>query len=139
MDQSHVTDCQAYDHSGCWPVVKYCSVIMILSLYCNGWPVVGLDRLEHCSVNEIYSNSLKFNPFSGHSSFRDFKERPLVMKVHGQTLMAMKSGCKIYTHKCYATLEWPLVLHFKHRIYVAHNLCIVPLENNSARESALKM
>ena len=42
------------------------------------------------------------------------------MKVH---LMAMKSGCKIYTHKCYVTREWPL---FKHVGCVAHNLCNVP-------------
>ena len=40
----------------------------------------------------------------------------IVTKVHSQTLMAMKSGCQIYTHKCYVTLEWPLVLHFKHRM-----------------------
>ena len=40
----------------------------------------------------------------------------IVTKVHSQTLMAMKSGCKIDTHKCYITLEWPLVLHFKHRL-----------------------
>ena len=43
------------------------------------------------------------------------------MKVHNsyegvQTLMAMKSGCKINTQKCYVTLEWPLMLHFKHRL-----------------------
>ena len=63
-------------------------------------------------MNEIYSNSLKLNPFSGHTSLRVFT----VMKVHGETLMAMKSGCKMYTHKCYATLEWPLMLHFKHRL-----------------------
>ena len=24
----------------------------------------------------------------------------------------MKSGCKMYTQKCYVTLEWPLMLHF---------------------------
>ena len=40
----------------------------------------------------------------------------IVTKVHSQTLMAMKSGCKIYTHECYVTLEWPLMLHFKHRM-----------------------
>ena len=57
------------------------------------------------------------------------------MKVHSQTLMAMKSGCKIYTQKCYVTLEWPLMLHLKHRLCcVAHNLCNVPSENNSACE-----
>ena len=59
------------------------------------------------------------------------------MKVHGQTIMAMTSGCKIYTHKCYVILEWPLMLHFKHRIccpqFVQH-----ALRKNSARESALK-
>ena len=61
------------------------------------------------------------------------------MKVHSQTLMAMKSGCKIYTQKCYVTLEWPLMLHFKHRLTcVAHNLCNVPSENNSACEVPLK-
>ena len=45
-----------------------------------------------------------------------FTGRQIVMKVHSQTLMAMKSGCKIYTQKCYVTLEWPLMLHFKHRL-----------------------
>ena len=28
----------------------------------------------------------------------------------------MKSECKIYTLKFYVALEWPLVLHFKHRM-----------------------
>ena len=62
------------------------------------------------------------------------------MKVHSQTLMAMKSGCKIDTQKCYVTLEWPLMLHFKYRFNrcVAHNLCNVPSENNSACEVPLK-
>ena len=64
------------------------------------------------------------------------------MKVHSQTLMAMKShsGCKMYTQKCYVTLEWPLMLHFKHTGVgcVAHNLCNVPSENNSACEVPLK-
>ena len=58
------------------------------------------------------------------------------MKVHSQTLLAMKSGFKIDTQKCYVTFEWSLMLHFKHGC-VAH-LCNVPSENNSARESALK-
>ena len=58
---------------------------------------MGLDRLEHCSVNEIYSNGLKLYPFSGHSSFRVIHWETIVMKVHGQTLLAMKSRCKIYT------------------------------------------
>ena len=31
------------------------------------------------------------------------------MKVHSQTLMAMKSGCKMYTQKCYVTLKRPLM------------------------------
>ena len=43
----------------------------------------------------------------------------------------------IYTQKCYVTLEWPLMLHFKHSL-VAHNLCNVPSENNSACEVPLK-
>ena len=49
------------------------------------------------------------------------------MKVHSQTLMAMKSGCKIYTQKCYVNIGC-----------VAHNLCKVPSENNSACEVPLK-
>ena len=55
------------------------------------------------------------------------------MKVHSQTLMAMKSGCKIYTQKCYVTLEWPL-WYISNIGCVAHNLCNVPSENNSACE-----
>ena len=41
------------------------------------------------------------------------------MKVH---LMAMKSGCKIYTHKCYVTANGP----FSNIECVAHNVCNVP-------------
>ena len=48
-------------------------------------------------MNDIYSNGLKLYPFSGHSSFRVIHWETIVMKVHGQTLMAMKSGCKMYT------------------------------------------
>ena len=68
-------------------------------------------------MNEIYSNGLKLYPFSGHSGFKVIHwETILVMKMHGQTLMVMKSGCNMYTHKCDVTLEWPLMLHFKHRM-----------------------
>ena len=67
-------------------------------------------------MNELYSNGLKLYPFSGHSGFKVIHWETIVMKVHGQTLMAMKSGCKMYTHKCYVILEWTLVLHFKHRM-----------------------
>ena len=78
------------------------------------------------------------------SFLRTFKfygdsQETIVTKAHSQTLMAMKSGCKIYTQKCYVTLEWPLMLHFKHIGCLAHTLCNVPSENNSAHESALKM
>ena len=67
-------------------------------------------------MNEIYSNGLKLYLFSGHSGFKFIHWETIVMKVHGQTLMAMKSGCKIYTHKCYViVLEWP-ILHFKRRM-----------------------
>ena len=64
-------------------------------------------------MNEIYSNGLKLYPLSGHSGFKVIHWKTIVMKEH---LMAMKSGCIIYTHKCYVTLEWPLMLHFKHRM-----------------------
>ena len=47
----------------------------------------------------------------------------------------MKSGCKIYTQKCYVTLG-PLC-YISNMGCVAHNLCNVPSENNSACESAL--
>ena len=60
------------------------------------------------------------------------------MKVHSQTLMAMKSGCKMYTHKCYVTLEWPLMLHFKHRM-CCPLFVQCALRKFYARESALKM
>ena len=60
------------------------------------------------------------------------------MKWRGQTLMAMKSGCKIYTHKCYVTLEWPHMLHFKHRV-CCPQFVQYALRKNYARESALKM
>ena len=91
-------------------------------------------------MNQIYSNGLKFI-FLGHSCFRVIHWETIITKVHSQTLMAMKSGCKMYTHKCYVTLEWPLMLHFKHSLIgcVAHYLGNVPSENNYARESALKM
>ena len=36
-------------------------------------------------------------PFWGHSSFRVIHWETIVTKVHSQTLMAMKSGSKIYT------------------------------------------
>ena len=63
-------------------------------------------------MNELYSNGLKLYPFSGHSGFKVIHWETIVMKV----LMAMKSGCEIYTHKCYVILEWTLMLHFKHRM-----------------------
>ena len=86
-------------------------------------------------TKQTHSNGLKLNPFSGDSSFRVFT----VMKVHFQTLMAMKSGCKIYTHTNVTQhLNGPLC-YISNIGYVAHNLCNVPSENNSARESALKM
>ena len=62
----------------------------------------------------------------------------IVTKVRSQTLMAMKSGCNIYTQKCYITLDWPLC-YISNIGCVAHNLCNVRSENNSACESALKM
>ena len=37
-------------------------------------------------MNEIYSNSLKLYPFSGHSGFKVIHRKTIVMKVH---LMAM--------------------------------------------------
>ena len=86
-------------------------------------------------MNKIYSNGLKLYPFSGHSSVRVIHWETIVMKVHGQMLMAMKSGCKMYTRKCYVTLEWPL-MHISNIGCVAHNLCNVPSENNSVCESA---
>ena len=54
---------------------------------------------------------LKVDFFLGHSCFRVIHWETIITKVHSQTLMAMKSGCKMYTHKCYVTLEWPLMLH----------------------------
>ena len=36
-------------------------------------------------------------PFRGHSSFTVIHWETIVTKVHSQMLMAMKSGCKIYT------------------------------------------
>ena len=96
-------------HSGCWPVVKYCSVSTVTREYD---PFIVI---EHCSVNQIYSNGVKLI-FLGHSCFRVIHWETIITKVHSQTLMAMKSGCKMYTHKCYVTLEWPLMLHFKHRM-----------------------
>ena len=67
------------------------------------------------------------------------------MKVHSQTLLVMKSGCKFYTQKCYVTLEWSLMLHFKHRMCCP--MCLqkiiprakVPLKCNFTNKSALKM
>ena len=50
----------------------------------------------------------------------------------------MKSGCKMYTHKCYVTLDG-LLCYISNIGCVAHYLCNVPSENNYARESALKM
>ena len=77
-------------------------------------------------MNEIYSNGLKLYPFSGHSGFKVIHWETIVMKVHGQTLIAMKSGCKIYTPKCYVILEWPLKCYISNIGCVAHNLCNVP-------------
>ena len=60
--------------------------------------------------------------------------------------MAMKSGCKIYTHKCYVTLEWPQMLHLNMdvlpKICAMHPQKIiprtkVPLKCNFANKSAL--
>ena len=60
------------------------------------------------------------------------------------SLFTMKSGCKICTQKCYVTLEWPLMLHFKHMMccpQVCPQKIIprvkVPLKCNSANKSAL--
>ena len=89
-------------------------------------------------MNQIYSNGLKFI-FLGHSGFRVIHWETIITKVHSQTLMAMKSGCKMYTHKSYVTLEWPLKCYISNIGCVAHYLCNVPSENNYARESALKM
>ena len=53
----------------------------------------------------------------------------------------MKSGCKIYTQKCYVTLEWPLMLHFKHRLccpQFVQYAGFMPSENNSTCEVPLK-
>ena len=47
-------------------------------------------------MNEIYSNGLKLY-FLGHSSFRVIHWETIITKVHNLTLMAMKSGCKMYT------------------------------------------
>ena len=52
--------------------------------------------------------------------------------------MAMKYGCTIYMQKCFVTLEWPLC-YISNIGCVADNLCNVPSDNNSARESALKI
>ena len=57
------------------------------------------------------------------------------MKIRSQTLMAMMSGCEIYMHKCYLTLE----CYISNIGCVAQNLCNASSENNSACESALKM
>ena len=59
------------------------------------------------------------------------------MKVHGHTLMAMKSGCKTHTNVT-EHLNGPLC-YISNIGCVAHNLCNVPSENNSPRESALKI
>ena len=45
--------------------------------------------IEHCSVNQIYSNGFIF---LGHSSFRVIHWETIITKVHSQTLMAMKFG-----------------------------------------------
>ena len=95
-------------------------------------------------MNQIYSNGLKFI-FLGHSCFRVIHGETIITKVHSQTLMAMKSGCKMYTHKCYVTLEWPLMLHFKHVLPTICAMCPqkiitrakVPLKCNFANKSAL--
>ena len=60
--------------------------------------------------------------------------------------MAMKSGCKMYTQKCYVTLEWPLVTFQTYD--VLPTICAmcpqkiimrakVPLKYNFANKSAL--
>ena len=67
-------------------------------------------------MNQIYSNGLKFI-FLGHSCFRVIHWETIITKVHSQTLMAMKSGCKMYTHKSYVTLEWPLMLPIGLRVF----------------------
>ena len=89
-------------HSGCWP--EHCKILL-----CEYDPFIVI---EHCSVNQILSNGIKLI-FLGHSSFRVIHWETIITKVHSQTLMAMKSGCKIYTRKCYVTLEWPLNVKFQ--------------------------
>ena len=83
------------------------------------------------ALQMLWRNGLKLYPFWGHSSFRVIHWETIVTKSYSQTLMAMKSECKIYTHKCYVTLEWPLMLHFTYRLWCPQ---FVPSENNSACE-----
>ena len=118
----NVIHSKGWSHNG--DVVISCTALFINKV-CSFWLLAFCKILlceydpfiviEHCSVNQIYSNGLKFI-FLGHSSFRVIHWETTITKVHSQTLMAMKSGCKMYTHKCYVTLEWPLMLHFKHRM-----------------------
>ena len=58
------------------------------------------------------------------------------MKVHSHTLMAMKSGFKMYTQKCYVTLEWPFMLHFRHSMCCPQFVQCAP-KCNFAIKSAL--
>ena len=118
----NVIHSKGWSHNG--DVVISCTALFINKV-CSFWLLACCKILiceydpfiviEHCSVNQIYSNGLKFI-FLGHSCFRVIHWETIIMKVHSQTLMAMKSGCKMYTHKCYIILEWPLMLHFKYRM-----------------------
>ena len=100
---------KGWSHNG--EVVISCTALFINKI-CSFWLLACCKILlceydpfiviEHCSVNQIYSNGLKF--FLGHSSFRVIHWETIITKLHSQTLMAMKSGCKMYTHKCYVTL-----------------------------------
>ena len=86
-------------------------------IHSKGWSHNG-DVVISCTaifISKVCSNGLKFI-FLGHSCSRVIQWETIITKVHSQTLMAMKSGCKMYTHKCYVILEWPLMLHFKHRM-----------------------
>ena len=118
----NVIHSKGWSHNG--DVVISCTALFINKV-CSFWLLACCKILlceydpfiviEHSSVNQIYSNGLK-TFFLGHSCFMIIHWETIITKVHSQTLMAMKSGCKMYTHKCYVTLEWPLMLHFKHRM-----------------------
>ena len=116
----NVIHSKGWSHNG--DVVISCTALFINKV-CSFWLLACCKILlcecdpfiviEHCSVNlfkwlKVY--------FFRTLMFRVIHWETIITKVHSQTLMAMKSGCKMYTHKCYVTLEWPLMLHFKHRM-----------------------